>query len=312
MKVGILTSTQGKEAILSKRTAEFILSECSELEDYEFEIITVSDLISKKVSPDVVINIHYGLLGDGGAVPGLLDLMGLPYTGSGVLASSIGRNKIITKYIGQQAGINFSSHLTVNPQDEQIALDTIISQLGLPVIIKPVDSASSIDVLYANSEQELKDVFSKLKTYNLVMVEPFHQGQEVTVGVLEKDGERLGLPVIGLEIKHQPYQNFQAKYGENEMEFVIPAKLNQTTSERVQEIATSLHRAVGCRGYSRTDMIIKASGEIVVLEINTFPGIGPYSEFPKAARLSGISYQQLITSLIQTALCGYDISRSLA
>ena len=149
-----------------------------------------------------------------------------------------------------------------------------------------------------------------MEGHKSIMAEPFLKGREVTVGVLERGGELLALPVIGIKIKNQPYQNFHAKYGEGEMEFVIPAELDDVVSVQVQAMAVKLHRAVGCKGYSRTDMILSPEGRVKVLEINAFPGIGPYSEFPKAAALLGVSYTELISCLLESGKKMYDLQRS--
>jgi len=276
---------------------------------HEFAIVTVADLLAGKIEPDEVINIHYGLLGDGGSVPGLLDLMGIPHTGSDALASAICRNKILTKHFGRTVGVEFPDGIVVDPGEPDSAREKILSETGLPAILKPIDSASSIDVLLARDGQELDRALESLKGYASIMVEPFLTGREVTVGILEKDGMPSALPVIGLDIKNQPYQNFQAKYGAGEMEFEIPAKLDAATAAAVQGVAVKLHGAVGCRGYSRTDMIISPEGRVRVLEINAFPGIGPFSEFPKAAALSGVSYPELISCLLEAGRRTYDYRR---
>lgn len=305
--IGVLVSDTGKEADLSRRTAAHILAQCQGMAGHEFSIITVADLVAGKIKPEVVVNIHYGLLGDGGSVPGLLDLMRIPHTGSDGLASSICRNKILTKHFGRAVGIEFPKHVVVGPNDLVLAREKIMSEIGFPAILKPIDSASSIDVFLARDDQELGYSLESMKGYTSIMVEPFLGGREVTVGVLEKDGELLALPVIGLNIKNQLYQNFQAKYGAGEMEFEIPAKLDATVSSEVKILAMRLHKAVGCKGYSRTDMILPPEGQAKILEINAFPGIGPYSEFPKAAALLGVSYRGLISCLLESGKQTYDL-----
>ncbi|MEK7655907.1 MAG: ATP-grasp domain-containing protein [Patescibacteria group bacterium] len=305
--IGVLVGNEGKEAELSRKTAAYILAQCQGMDGHEFIIITAANLIAKKIRPDAVVNIHYGLLGDGGSAPGLLDLMRIPHTGSDGLASSICRNKVLTKYFGRAAGIDFPDHVIVDPMVSNCSRDQIISKIGLPAILKPIDSASSIDVFLARDTQELGSALESMRSYSSIIAEPFLKGREITVGVLEKDGETLALPVIGLNIKNQPYQNFQAKYGEGEMEFVIPAELDDATSSKAQAIAVKLHKAVNCIGYSRTDMVVSPEGEMNVLEINAFPGIGPYSEFPKAAALLGIIYPELISCLMKSGKKMYDI-----
>lgn len=307
--IGVLVGSMGKEADLSRRTAAYILAQCQGMAGHEFSIVTVADLLAKKIEPDEVINIHYGLLGDGGAVPGLLELMRVPHTGSDVLASSICRNKILTKHFGRAVGIEFPEQVVVDPGEPILAREKIMSEIELPAILKPIDSASSIDVFLARDCQEIDYALESMGSYVSIMAEPFLKGREVTVGVLEKDGELQALPVIGLDIKNQPYQNFQAKYGAGEMEFEIPAKLDAAANAEVQSTAMKLHKAIGCGGYSRTDMIISPEGQVNVLEINAFPGIGPYSEFPKAAALLGVSYPELISCLMESGKRTYDLQR---
>lgn len=300
--VGILQGTQGREADLSQRTAQHIIVQCKHIPGFNFYPLTVDDLVRKTSQPDVIINIHYGFLGDGGSVPGLLSLLNINYTGSGVLASAMGRDKVMTKIVGRSVGINFPDHIIIDPSDKKTSKESVLSRFRLPIILKPIDSASSIDVILVQTETDLDSALQSLECYTEIMVEPFIKGKEITVCVLEKAGNPVPLPIIGIDIKRQPFQNYTAKYGDGEMEFLIPANIDEQTAERARRIAVKLHEAVGCRGYSRSDMIIGESGEITVLEINTFPGIGPFSEFPKAARISGIEYPEMILALIQTAL----------
>jgi D-alanine-D-alanine ligase len=250
---------------------------------------------------DAALIIMHGRGGEDGSMQGLLDLLEIPYQGSGVLASALAMNKELSKTIYEQAGLQVPRALTFDhagaPSPQEIE-----AALGLPVVIKPVHEGSSIGISIAETPEALQTgLAAAFALDNRVLVEEFIQGVEVTGGVL--GNVRLqALPLVEI-IPSSTYAffDYEAKYQPGATEEICPARLSPELTKRAQECALTAHQALGCRGYSRTDMMIRDQ-EIFVLETNTIPGMTATSLFPQGAKAAGIEFPALLDTLINLAL----------
>ncbi len=250
---------------------------------------------------DVALVIMHGRGGEDGTLQGLLDLLEIPYQGSGVLGSALGMNKELSKLLYQQAGLGVSRALFF-AKDEAPSVGEIEAQLGLPVVIKPVNEGSSIGVTKARTREELQKGLEAAFQYDhRVLVEEFLQGVEITGGVLG-NANLTPLPLVEIVPSDQyDFFDYEAKYKPGASTEICPARVSPEITQKAQEAALAAHRALQCRGYSRTDMIVR-DGDIYVLETNTIPGMTATSLFPQAAQAMGLEFPQLLDTLIDLAL----------
>jgi|UniRef100_A0A7V6A2H5 D-alanine-D-alanine ligase len=250
---------------------------------------------------DVALVIMHGRGGEDGTLQGMLDLLGIPYQGSGVLGSALGMNKELSKMLYQQAGLKVSRALFLN-RGEALNPREIAAELGLPVVIKPVHEGSSIGMSKASTPEELEKGMGTAFLYDhRVLVEEFLEGVEVTGGVLG-NAELTALPLVEIVPAEQyAFFDYEAKYKPGASTEICPARLDEATTRKAQAAALTAHRALHCRGYSRTDMIVR-DGEIYVLETNTIPGMTATSLFPQAAKAYGLEFPQLLDRLIELAM----------
>lgn len=258
-------------------------------------------LVREAPELDVALVIMHGRGGEDGSLQGLLDLLGIPYQGSGILGSALGMNKELSKILYQQAGLKVARALFFN-KDEAPRPQEIIDQLGLPVFIKPVNEGSSIGVTKARSVEELEAGMAKAFRYDRrILVEEFLAGVEVTGGVLG-NAKLTALPLVEIiPTSGYAFFDYDAKYLPGASTEICPARLDPELTQKAQEAALTAHRALQCRGYSRTDMIVK-DREVYVLETNTIPGMTATSLFPQAAKVMGLDFPQLLDRLIELAL----------
>ncbi|MGO9620033.1 MAG: D-alanine--D-alanine ligase [Desulfobaccales bacterium] len=249
----------------------------------------------------VALIIMHGRGGEDGAMQGLLDLLEIPYQGSGVLGSALAMNKELSKALYQRAGLKVPAALAF-PREQAPTSREIEARLGLPVVIKPANEGSSIGVTLARSLAELEAGLTAAFGYDSrVLVEEFVQGPEVTGGVLG-NRDPIALPLVEI-IPASDYRffDYEAKYQPGASREICPARLEPKLTGQAQQYALAAHAALGCRGYSRTDMIVR-EGEIYVLETNTIPGMTATSLFPQAARAAGLEFPALLDRLISLAL----------
>ena len=250
---------------------------------------------------DVALVIMHGRGGEDGTLQGMLDLLGIPYQGSGVLGSALGMNKELSKILYQQAGLKVSRALFFTRGDGP-GLKEIENQLGLPAVIKPVNEGSSIGVTKARTPEELQKGLTAAFLYDhRILVEEFLEGVEVTGGVLG-NSKLTALPLVEIIPSEQyDFFDYEAKYKPGASTEICPARVSPEITQKAQNAALTAHRALQCRGYSRTDMIVR-DGEVYVLETNTIPGMTATSLFPQAAQAMGLEFPQLLDKLIELAL----------
>lgn len=248
----------------------------------------------------VFIALH-GRLGEDGTVQGMLEVLDVPYTGSGVLASALAMDKVISKKIFSCEGIPTPDFVVL--RREESFDPNIVERLGLPVVVKPACEGSAIGVGIVREAGELQAaVAAAFACDDEVLVEQYVVGTEITVGVLEGDNqEPTALPTLEIVPANEMY-DYEAKYTPGMSEHVVPARIPEEARELAQRLAVRAHRALGCRGFSRVDLIVKPDGRPYVLEVNTIPGMTGTSLFPEAAKAAGIEFPDLVERIVLHAL----------
>lgn len=249
---------------------------------------------------DVAFLALHGGLGEDGSVQGLLQVLGIPYTGSGVHTSSTAMDKWESKHVYARAGLPVPPGVRLNTLDDT-AIRTVVETIGFPCMLKPTDGGSSVGLTRINSENELRSFSETLEErWSDFLVERYVEGDVFTVGVLGND-ELTTLPPLWLDFDGEC--DYEAKSGaSNRLRHVVPAP-NLTTVEvsELQSHARIAHEALGCRGVSRSDFIRDDDGQFLILETNTLPGMTETSSLPTAAAAIGISYVELCTMLVELA-----------
>jgi len=303
-KVGVLMGGDSRERDISLRSGSGVLQA---LQDNGFDAVTIdpdTDLITqlRDEKVQVAFNILHGGKGEDGTIQGVLEMAGIPYTGSGVLGSALAMNKIQTKRILQSAGISTPPFYAVDPE-EKVGKQCrfVANSLRLPAVCKPADEGSSIGVSIVRRPEELVGaVEALLEKYGSAMVEKFMDGPEVTVGVLGTGENVRALPVLELRPTREFY-DYEAKYTKGMTEFIIPAQLEEPAYVMAQQAAIRAHKLLGCHGWSRVDMHIDKDGVAQVHEVNSVPGMTPLSDVPAEAKAAGMTYEQLVLEILQSA-----------
>jgi len=255
-------------------------------------------------APDVVFICLHGRFGEDGTVQGLLELLGVPYVGSGVLASALAMDKVISKQLLKQAGIPTADFLALR-RDEPVDVVAISEALGVKTVVKPANEGSAIGITISHEPDELSAAVERAFLFDdRVLVEGFVSGTEVTVGVLGND-EPKALPTLEIVSEHE-FFDYESKYVPGLSRHIVPARISSEADAECQRLAIEVHRLFGCKGMSRADMIVTTEGQVFVLETNTIPGMTSTSLYPDAARAAGIEFPQLCANLIELALEGKE------
>ena len=249
---------------------------------------------------DVAFICLHGKYGEDGTVQGMLEVLGIPYIGSGVWSSAIAIDKARTKVFYRHFGINTPRNVTLHRGNAYEATQ-IAEKIGFPCVVKPANEGSALGVHIVDNldglSQAIEEVF---EIDNELLVETYIKGTELTVSVLGNKDPK-ALPVIEIVPKNEFY-DFESKYAAGGSEHICPARLSAEDTERVQKTAVAAHKALGCRGVSRTDIILDKDGVCWVLETNTVPGMTSTSLLPDSARAAGYSFPELCVKLIEFAL----------
>ncbi len=261
----------------------------------------IDRLVSDASEIDAALIILHGPYGEDGTVQGLLDLLNIPYQGSGVLGSALAMNKIVSKQLYEDSGIPIPPYISFKRGDS-VDSEACIKKTGLPLVVKPADGGSSIGMSIVRTEDSLEDAISKAFDYgNTILIEEYIKGIELTVGVIGND-DLQALPVIEIiPDKNHDFFDYEAKYTAGVTEEICPARIDDVLAEKAMSYAKNAHKALFCRGYSRTDMILR-NGDLFVLETNTIPGMTQTSLLPLAAKTAGIGFSQLLDRLIELGI----------
>jgi len=250
---------------------------------------------------DIALIILHGPYGEDGTVQGLLDLLGIPYQGSGVLGSALAMNKIVTKQLYERAGLPIPPYI-VYDGEATLDADECVARFGLPLVVKPAAGGSSVGMSLVRSADGLQHAVDQARQHDTcILVEAHINGTELTGGVIgNKHLEALPLIEI-IPDKAHDFFDYEAKYTAGVSQEICPARINAQLTQKAQNYAKIAHRALFCKGYSRTDMILK-DDEVYVLETNTIPGMTATSLFPQAAQKAGMSFSQVLDRLIALGL----------
>jgi len=252
---------------------------------------------------DLIFNALHGTFGEDGKIQGILEHKGVKYTGSGIAASALAMDKYHSREIFKLAGFNVPRTMKLKQSENYSAqLNFFVNKLTkFPVVVKPCSSGSSVGVQVINDPRRLKKAIADaFKLDKEVLVEEFIKGREVTCGILGTQA----LPVTEIiPLKSNNFFNYNAKYKDGHSNEITPAPIDDTVYQKVQDVALKAHQILGCRAYSRTDMILKnGNGTVYVLETNTLPGLTSASLLPKAAAHAGLSFAQLLDTIIESSL----------
>ena len=250
----------------------------------------------------------HGRFGEDGTVQGALELMGIPYTGSGVMASSIAMDKVMTKRVWQAEGLPVPRHVLVHPtQIDRLSADDLIQSLGLPLIVKPAREGSSIGVSKVQRAEDLHQALRAAAACDHdILCEQCIVGDEVTCPVLGAGDEARALPVIRIVAPEGNY-DYQNKYFTDDTQYLVPCGLPAQEEAAVQALVRRAYQTLGCRGWGRIDVMIDgATRQPYLLEINTSPGMTGHSLVPMSAAADGMPYESLCCHLLASAALDYE------
>jgi D-alanine-D-alanine ligase len=253
----------------------------------------------ERAAPDVAFLALHGGTGEDGSVQGLLEVLGIPYTGSGVLASAMAMDKVVSK-------VQFSHYGLSVPPFEVITDAGAMPSIAPPLVVKPAREGSSVGVSIVRDREEIPGALGEAMRYSgTAIVEEFIAGKEVNIGIL---GERV---LGGVEVRPKlDFYSYEAKYTPGMTEYLLPPELDDELYERAQETGLRAHGALGCSGASRVDLLIDEHGSIHVLEVNTIPGMTETSLLPKIAAQAGYEFPVFLEEIIEEALNRWEGRRA--
>ncbi|MGN0920026.1 MAG: D-alanine--D-alanine ligase [Alphaproteobacteria bacterium] len=277
-----ISFSSGKEVAAALKKKGYVVRAIEVTEDLDRLIRRL-----KAFQPDVVFNALHGRFGEDGCIQGVLNWLKIPYTHSGVLASSVGMDKEMTRHLARQAKVPVAEGGLKTKEEFQ--------KMKLPLVVKPNDEGSSIGVSLVLTETDRKKI--KWPTGRKLLVEEYIPGRELSVAVLK--GKALGIVEL---VPKTGWYDFQNKYQAGAVQHLLPAPVSKGIQKKLCQFAEKMHTVLGCRGVSRSDFRLDKN-RIVFLEINTNPGMTPTSLVPDMARLKNLSYEELIEELISEARC---------
>ena len=301
MRVAVLLGGVSSEREVSLRSGAAVAAALRRLGHAVTEIDAGPDLAERlaEVRPEAVFIALHGRFGEDGCVQGLLELLGLPYTGSGVLASALAMDKVLAKRLFRAAG------LPVPPGVDGLATELVrrpLESLGLslPVVVKPRSEGSSVGVSIVRDPAALAGALAAAAVHGPhVLLERYVAGREVHVAVL--DGRPLGTIEV---VPSAEFYDYAAKYQRQDTQYICPARLSPAAEAAALDVAARAHQALGCRGVTRADLIVTPAGEPYLLEVNTLPGMTATSLVPKIACGLGMSFEDLCATLLAGARLG--------
>jgi D-alanine-D-alanine ligase len=247
----------------------------------------------------IFIALH-GRYGEDGTLQGALELLGIPYTGSGPMASSLAMDKVMTKRVWLEAGLPTPGYRTLTDVSE---VNAAALALGLPLMMKAPHEGSTLGIVKATEAAELTNAYKVAAQYDeVVLAEQFVAGRELTVALLGRGKDARALPVIEI-VAPQGNYDYQHKYFSDDTQYLCPAPLEQTLAAEIAEISVRAYRALGCEGWGRADLMLDQNNRPWLLEMNTSPGMTGHSLVPMAAKAIGMSYPELCMQILKDARC---------
>lgn len=307
MKIAVLYGGISGEREVSLSTGKGIIaalkSNNHDVIGIDFDPNKIEDIINLDVDL-VFIGLH-GKYGEDGRIQGLLDMLDIPYVGSDVLSSALAMDKDKAKQVFQthQIPVAKSRSYRVTAQTDKQKIGKKIQTLfTTPFVIKPNREGSTLGLTIVNDYEQIEEaIINAAESDDVILVEEFVKGTELTVPVLGTIGKEKALPVIEIIPKNE-YYDYESKYSTGGSEHIIPARLDEATTKIVQDYAITAHQALGCKTYSRVDFMLDENNIPIILEVNTLPGMTPTSLFPDAAKAIGISYEEMIETFVQLSV----------
>ena len=303
-RICVLMGGRSGERDVSLRSGKRVLGS---LQKQGFNAVSMDledDLISKlkQEKIDVVYIALHGRFGEDGVVQGLLEMVNIPYTGSKVLASALAMNKLASKRVFDAVGIPTPHYIEIDIfSNVKREAERIKRIFPAPFVLKPTSEGSSLGVTLIKETTNFHDILEKtVAEFKDVFIEEYIKGTEVTVGVLGTNSDLQALPILELVPKNEFY-DYHAKYTAGMTEFILPARLSDPLTKKVKEIALMAHRVLGCYGVSRVDMIVGPDHIPYVHEVNSIPGMTDRSDLPASAAEAGISFDELVVKILESA-----------
>jgi D-alanine--D-alanine ligase len=300
-KVGVLIGGPSTEREISFKSGKAVFEA---LKGAEVEVVAI-DIVTddrkhniellKQHELDIVFIALHGKFGEDGGIQDILEEMGLPYTGSGIKASALAMDKIASRRIFEQKGISVPRYRVINKPEWRRG-QRLAAVFNFPVVVKPASNGSRIGLSIIGNEKDFDQALRLAFSFDdRIIIEEYLQGREMTVGIFDD----AALPVIEIIPKHQ-FFDYEAKYQSGLTDYKVPAQIDEPTCRKIQNAGLAAHRALGCAGFSRIDIILKDDIPFV-LEVNTIPGFTSTSLLPKAAKLAGIEFTDLCLRLLKLA-----------
>ncbi|MGI8945310.1 MAG: D-alanine--D-alanine ligase family protein [Thermoleophilaceae bacterium] len=308
-RVAVLKGGRSLERQVSLRSGARV---ADALERLGHEVVPIDvgiDLIAtlRECGADAAFVALHGRDGEDGTVQELLEILGIPYTGSGILACSRAVDKVLTKHLLIEAGIPTPEFFAFNQTafgelGAAKALPAIEQRLEFPIVVKPSSQGSALGIRFAAAPEDVPGALVAAFSYDgKVLLERHIEGRDLAVSVLEGPGGAQALPIVEAVPRGEDFYDFEARYEIGRTSFVCPAELPAETSERAHELALRTYRLLGCRGFGRVDLMLDGGGELFVLEANPIPGLTETSLLPQAAEAAGIGFDELVSRILELA-----------
>lgn len=252
------------------------------------------DFMKKLKGIEIAFVALHGRGGEDGTIQGILDFFKIPYTGSGVLGSAIGMDKIVSKRIFNALDIPTPEY----NYSIQTNIDEAVSNLDFPIVVKPRAEGSSVGVTIVETRKELERAIQRTRKYKDLFFEQYIPGKMVTCGIVND----VPLPILEIAPRKRKFYDYKSKYTEGMTEYIVPARIPEKQYKKTQKYALAAHRAIEAHGFSRVDFVLDKNHNPYVLEVNTIPGLLSESNLPLEARAIGLSYDDLIFEILKTSL----------
>lgn len=306
MRVAVIKGGRSLERQVSLRSGARVEHALERLGHEPLPIDAGPDLVDRlgDLSPDVAFVAMHGQGGEDGTVQELLEILGIPYTGSGVLASIRCADKALTKHLLVELGIPTAEFFAFNERafrelGAASALPSIEERLGFPLVVKPATQGSALGIKFAAIPADVPSALVAGFSYgDKVVLERYIKGRDLAVGILDIDGKPTPLPIVEAVPKEREFYDFESRYEIGKTDFFCPADLSTEIAERAGEIALETFTRLGCRGFGRIDLMLDEQNRIYVLEAHTIPGLTETSLLPQAAEAAGVYLEELVDRIL--------------
>lgn len=305
-RIVVIYGGDSREAEVSKMTANgvanAIRASFPEVEMVAMDAKLIHAL--QRLEPDVIYPAVHGSPGEDGTLQGLLEMLGMAYVGSGVVASACGMDKLLAKRVFRAIGLTVPDDVAIlDPSDTRRAAQEALDQLGHEVAVKPATQGSALGVTLVRGNEDVQGAIDRAFEFDdRVLIERFVHGREITASVLDLYGEKpASLPVIEIVTPKGTWYDYQHRYTPGLSEHIVPAQLPKSVLAEIERVACEAHAILGCRELSRADFIVDSDNRVYLLEVNTLPGMTPTSLYPDAASAAGLSFEELMRRLVTSA-----------